>query len=639
MMRRILYGVFFFLLTLTAWSQGIADTTVSISGVEISGDRNNLFSTGSYRESIDSNTISKMTGQGLPELLLRNTLVYIKSNGPNGVSSLSVRGGTAAQTAVIWNGFNIQSPMNGGTDLSLFPLGMADEVILEYGGTGALYGSGSMSGSLLLNRKPAYGSGFKLRTGSEISSYQYPGGHLLLERGGRKSYSTLRAFAKGGLNNIRYLNESRAGHPEERLIHARAYQWGLMAGCDLKIRKSQEVSADLSYLSAEREIPPLMIQSSSAATLSDQQLRARAEWKTRYGSALFMLRTAFSKEDQHYLDSLTRIDSDNDFISSGTEAEARISFGPDHLLNIGLNYSREQANTGNYQSNVHRDRMALLLNYRYRTRHEKLVVSASVRTDYNVPDYFIPLPSVGLETKLWKGSTLRFRASRIYRHPTLNDLYWNPGGDPDLLPEQGFTEELGYSQNWSKDKKWSTDLHVSIYNSNVRDWILWLPSGYFWTPRNVQEVWSRGLDARSVWTVSIKSWMLGGQLRYQYTRATYCKTVSAGDASKGKQLPYTPIHTSSVSLMVKYKNLELNYLHSYMGWRYLSSDNAIRMKPYFLGNIEISWHLRVRNSAFHFGFSVDNLWDDQYQSIVWMPMPGRVFRGSLYYQLNHSLKP
>lgn len=46
---------------------------------------------------------------------------------------------------------------------------------------------------------------------------------------------------------------------------------------------------------------------------------------------------------------------------------------------------------------------------------------------------------------------LHINLSRNYRLPGLNDLYWNPGGNPDLLPEQANSAELGYSHTWAKD--------------------------------------------------------------------------------------------------------------------------------------------------------------------------------------------
>ncbi|MDV7399099.1 TonB-dependent receptor, partial [Arthrospira platensis SPKY1] len=55
---------------------------------------------------------------------------------------------------------------------------------------------------------------------------------------------------------------------------------------------------------------------------------------------------------------------------------------------------------------------------------------------------FTPIaPSLGLERPLTNWLSLKARFSRNYRLPTFNDLYWQPGGNPDLLAESGWSQE------------------------------------------------------------------------------------------------------------------------------------------------------------------------------------------------------
>src|SRR5690242_16953941 len=67
--------------------------------------------------------------------------LYLKSYGNNQLSTISIRGTTASQTAVLWNGININSPTLGQSDLALLPLYLFDELSIRYGGSSALYGS------------------------------------------------------------------------------------------------------------------------------------------------------------------------------------------------------------------------------------------------------------------------------------------------------------------------------------------------------------------------------------------------------------------------------------------------------------------------------------------------------------------
>ena len=58
--------------------------------------------------------------------------------------------------------------------------------------------------------------------------------------------------------------------------------------------------------------------------------------------------------------------------------------------------------------------------------------------------------------------------------------------------------------------KKSIDLSFSpnIFNRNINNWIIWLPEQTFWTPQNLMQVWSRGLETRSELNYSINDFNL-----------------------------------------------------------------------------------------------------------------------------------
>ena len=69
----------------------------------------------------------------LGEFLKRRTSIFIKDYGPSGITTLSFRGGSAAQSSLIWEGVNIQNPQLGQADLSLFPISFMDQLdVMEW---------------------------------------------------------------------------------------------------------------------------------------------------------------------------------------------------------------------------------------------------------------------------------------------------------------------------------------------------------------------------------------------------------------------------------------------------------------------------------------------------------------------------
>lgn len=80
--------------------------------------------------------------------------------------------------------------------------------------------------------------------------------------------------------------------------------------------------------------------------------------------------------------------------------------------------------------------------------------------------------------------------SRNYRFPTLNDLYFQPGGNPDLQPEHGFTYDGGVSFAFAKEGRYAVHGEATWFDSYIDDWILWIPLGGkqdFWTPKNLKK--------------------------------------------------------------------------------------------------------------------------------------------------------
>ena len=121
--------------------------------IQISASRLSGFSAGNKVLNLDSALIIESSDQNLGDILARYTPVYLKSYGLGGLATPSFRGSGASHTPVIWNGFNLQSPLNGQVDFSLIPAFLMDQVQLQFGGAGALFGSGAIGGVVHLNQR------------------------------------------------------------------------------------------------------------------------------------------------------------------------------------------------------------------------------------------------------------------------------------------------------------------------------------------------------------------------------------------------------------------------------------------------------------------------------------------------------
>src|SRR3989339_911154 len=107
------------------------------------------------------------------------------------------------------------------------------------------------------------------------------------------------------------------------------------------------------------------------------------------------------------------------------------------------------------------------------------------------------IPAIGVEVHPFSKVNLSLSAnlSKNYRYPSLNDLYWELWGNPDLLPEVSYSVESGMTWNLlSKTKNFFIETEITGYYILMQDMIVWSPSSSssaIWIPENISEVASR----------------------------------------------------------------------------------------------------------------------------------------------------
>ena len=218
--------------------------------------------------------------------------------------------------------------------------------------------------------------------------------------------------------------------------------------------------------------------------------------------------------------------------------------------NIGGSLNRIDVDTDNYEGKIHENRWDLHGWIKYQpVPHWKLSMTLrSIGTD----SIDTPLsPSFGSEFILKRTEDLSLKwnvlASRNFRIPTLNDRYWNPGGNPDLKMEEGFSVETGLDMEFIK-KSYKQITNVSVFKMWVNNWIIWLPQGPFWSPENLREVEVSGVEISTQGTFSLGKVENNWTTAYSFTRSKNMTAIDRFDRSAGKQLPYVPFHNLSISL-------------------------------------------------------------------------------------------
>ena len=226
---------------------------------------------------------------------------------------------------------------------------------------------------------------------------------------------------------------------------------------------------------------------------------------------------------------------------------------------------------------------------------------------------------------------MKTNAGINYHYPTFNDSYWNPGGNENLKPEYAKMLEGGLSYAKSINQL-TLKTEFTTFYSFVKDWIIWLPkAGSYWSPTNLKEVENKGIEVGLNLSTNFKRWNFSGKINYAYTESTNRNAKNDFDNSVNQQLIYVPYHKLSSSLQLKYKSLQLIYTYNYTGELFITTDNNWYMPAIFISTISLSNQFIIHPTwSISGAFSINNMLNQEYQSIANRPMPGRNYLLSVF---------
>lgn len=613
------------------------DTSVLLHEISINSYRFNQFSKGNKLQKIDSLSQANHMASSVAEALNNLTNLYIKSYGISGNASISLRGTTSSQTAILWNGINLQDPLNGGTNLELIPLQAIDEIVVQYGGSGALYGSGAIGGAILMQSKAQFQTGFKASLTAGIGSFNSYLGQALIQQGGKKVGTSLRIFYRQAENDFPYVNTQQFGHPEMRMTNAAVEYFGISQDSRFLLSENQQINMHLWLQKSMRELPPNMTQTNNIQTQEDAALRFSADYTLSKSKYDLMARLGLLNSRLNYDDSLTGIYAEHRSRSAILESEVNYKIRTNHLLNFGIHERIDWGDSDNFGQIRHRNNLAFLLNYKLWNRAKTIHLSGSIRQELVDNNWSQPNPALGLVYDLGHHFQLSGKVSRNYRQPTFNDLFWRGAfahGNPLLQDESAWSQDIGVLFRKTNPQS-SLSASLSVFNTYVKNLILWIPIQEIWMPVNQKAVWSRGIESDIKYEQSLNKLKMKLELHYTFNPSTVEKKAENESAAiLKKQLIYTPKQQGKALFTLQHSLGSLSIEQLFVGKRYIQSDNTFWLEAYSLTNLIVSSSLKQKPQNWGISFRLNNLFNQEYQSMENFALPGRNYQISIHYNLN-----
>lgn len=587
------------------------------------------------RTVVDSAAVAESVNQSFAELLTKHSPLFVKSYGLGSMATVSFRGTAASHTQVEWNGLNINSPMVGQVDFSMIPVWMVDRTELLHGGSSLQQGSGALGGSVVIGSQPRWGERFYGSVMQGVGSFGNYQSLVSLGGGGSSWQLRARYMYQQARNDFDFLNTAVPPFEYQRQKSADYRKHVAVVDAFWSAGGGHSLSISGWFHTADRNLPTIISYEGKGRDESqlDREMRVALKWGYHSERISSELIAGYSTTMlDYYLANMTDMGTivNYDSRSSVHTLQGKYTLEWKATSSTVLRAVATAAHNS-VQTLDHRTQEG------YAARRTDMGISVSLHQHIARPlsGYALLryenngalMPSLGLEYEPVEALLFKLNATRNYHRPTLNDLYWLPGGNPSLNPERGYTTDLAIEY---APFKW-LNIGMTGYLSWIDDWIMWRPSEYrYWTATNIRKVFARGAEFSLSANHHFGPVQVALHANYAYTRTTNQEPDLLDDASGGRQLIYIPEHKANVMLNADYRGFYLSYNFSWVSERFTSSSNAATrhtLPDYGLHNMTLGKRWR----GFDLQLKIDNLFNKDYQAILWRAMPRRNYTILLRY--------
>lgn len=596
---------------------------VKLREVRVTSQRLHDYAVGATVSEPDSDLVRLHRNGSLSSLLANTSGISLKTYGSGGLASVSIRGGGSSHTAVLWNGLNIQSPMSGGVNLSVMPVQFFNNVEVQHGGSGTLFGSGAISGVIHLSGDDLLRKENALSASLAKGSFGLGSASAEIKTGTNRFASRLSVFGQKADNDFRFVNTSRIGNPEETQTNAEVLQYGVLQENQWRISDKSLLTTGFWYQDYDKDLQTLMTSRQPGDTHQrDKNIMASVNFKHYGQKGSLNVKQGLIRNRVLYSDpELADPQADNNSFSWINEAEYKHRFGKYHSVNAGVNYTYELARSDGYMGDITRNRMAAFASGRYGLTAGRGAIVLSFREEMSDANLQPVVYSLGVEHPLLNSLQLKGNISRNYRIPNLNDLYWEEDGyamgNPDLSAESGWSGDVGADFTFRKGMV-EAKVNTAFFASRTEDIIVWLPEdGGKWMPHNKRIGETMGLEAGVDLMAALGRNKISARVFYTFVKST----LSSGDEYNNRQMVYTPKNKVNAVFSYSRSAFYTTLGGFYTGERYY--DHQHKLDSYTLLNTSFGYKLNVSGVLADLSFQINNISDAKYQVVAWYAMPPR----------------
>ena len=622
---------------------------------------------GTQQTKFDTVVLKENIALSMADVLTFNSSIFVKNYGRATLSTVAFRGTSPSHTQVSWNGMKINNPMLGMTDFSMIPSYFVDDASLLHGTSSVNETGGGLGGAVKLSTKPANADGFGLQYIQGAGSFKTFDEFLRLTYGNQHWQISTRAVFSSSPNDYKYRNHDKKEnvydedmniidqyYPIERNRSGAFKDFHLLQEMYYNTGKGDRFGLNAWYLYSNRELAMLTVDYGDETDFDNRQREhtfrgvfswdhIKENWKLGAKAGYIYTWMAYDyKRDvgngtmAHMTRSRSRINTfygqvDGEYyIGRKWLFTANLSLHQHIVESEDKNIIRQDGNKAIVGYRQGRPELSGSISAKWKPI-DRLGLSVVIREEMYGKEWTPIIPAFFIDGVLSQQGNLVAKASvsRNFRYPTLNDLYFLPGGNPDLRHESGWTYDAGLSFAVGKEGVYSLNGSATWFDSYIKDWIIWLPTtkGFF-SPENIKDVHAYGIELKANLDVALgKTWQLGLNGTFSWTPSINMgEPRTPADQSVGKQLPYVPELSSSVTGRLSWRRWSFLYKWCYYSERYTMSSNDIsltgKLPQYFMSNISLEKVFVLDWADLSAKAAINNLFNEEYLSVLSRPMPG-----------------
>ena len=237
---------------------------------------------------------------------------------------------------------------------------------------------------------------------------------------------------------------------------------------------------------------------------------------------------------------------------------------------------------------------------------------------------------------------LRIRAfyKNVFRVPAFNDLYYTMIGNTNLRPEIADQFNIGLSYLLTQSRVLQrASINADFYHNSVKDKIVATPREnlFQWSMQNLGIVKINGVDisAETVFQ-NVNHFVFSLNGNYTYQRAI--DKTDPQSALYNNQIAYTPEHSGSLRMGTGYKNFSVGYSILFSSYRFRIGEllESNYLPAWSVSDINLRYRIRNNKNIFSAFVEANNIFNKQYDIVMYYPMPGTHFRAGIKIERNSN---